>query len=182
MSEDRRCFLVERLLYWNEWAKIPNRDRGGIGGGIGSSRNETPHSLKRPFGGLSCATLSVATLFMLAMLSSSFGTAGELSSAGTETGTAACYSRWLRGHHTSSGQRYNPNALTAAHATIPFGTLVKLTNIENGRSVVVAVNDRLSAHSGDGIILDISQRACMALKFPRSEKARVTLEVIGSKS
>jgi rare lipoprotein A len=126
------------------------------------------------------AKVSVATLFMLAMLSPSFGTAGELSSTGTETGTAACYSRWLRGHHTSSGQRYNPNALTAAHATIPFGTLVKLTNLENGRSVAVAINDRLSAHSEGGIILEISQRACMALKFPRSGKARVKLEMIGS--
>jgi rare lipoprotein A len=128
------------------------------------------------------AKASITALFMLAMLSSSFGMAAELSSAGTETGTAACYSRWLREHRTSSGQRYNPNALTAAHATIPFGTLVKLTNIENGRSVAVVVNDRLSAHSGEGIILDISQRACMALKFPRSGKARVRLEVIRSNS
>ena len=84
------------------------------------------------------------------------------------TGVAACYSRRLIGHKTSSGQRYNPNALTAAHATIPLGTRVKVTNVENGEAVIVLVNDRLSAPAGGGIIIDISQRACKRIEvWPR---------------
>jgi hypothetical protein len=61
-----------------------------------------------------------------------------------ETGIAACYSRHLVGHRTTSGKRYNPNLLTAAHSTIPEGTHVKVTNLDNGKSVVVLVNDHMS--------------------------------------
>jgi peptidoglycan lytic transglycosylase len=104
---------------------------------------------------------------------------GQLSGGG-ETGTAACYSRHLAGHRTSSGKRYNPNALTAAHATIPIGTKVKLTNLENGRSVIVTVNDRLSAHASHDIIMDISHRACEELKFPRGGEAEVKIEEVGA--
>jgi rare lipoprotein A len=64
-------------------------------------------------------------------------------------------------------QKYNPNALTAAHASIPVGTHVKVTNIENGKSVVVVINDHLSAHAGGEIIIDISRRACKELGFGR---------------
>jgi rare lipoprotein A (peptidoglycan hydrolase) len=72
-------------------------------------------------------------------------TSAQESSGSTEAGIPACYSRRLVGHRTSRGQRYNPNLLTAAHATIPIGTRVKVTNTENGRTVIVLVNDRLSA-------------------------------------
>jgi rare lipoprotein A len=79
--------------------------------------------------------------------------AAQESAPSTETGVAACYSHRLVGHRTSSGQKYNPNALTAAHATIPVGTHVKVTNVENGKSVVVVINDHLSAHAGGRIIM-----------------------------
>src|SRR6516225_2680731 len=132
-------------------------------------------SMKRALTALVASTI----LLTLTTLSSSFGAAQKLSSVGTQTGTAACYSKRLRGHRTSSGQRYDPNALTAAHATIPIGTQVRVTNIDNGRSAVVTVNDHLSAHAGGGIILDISQRACKDLEFPRTGEAKVKLEVLG---
>ena len=115
---------------------------------------------------------------MYSMLFSSLVTAQESSSPTTEAGVAACYSRRLIGHRTSSGQKYNPNALTAAYATIPIGTHVKVTNVENGQTVVVVVNDHLSAHAGGGIIIDISQRACKELKFGRGGEAKVNLEVV----
>jgi rare lipoprotein A len=102
--------------------------------------------------------------------------AAQESGPSTETGVAACYSSRLVGHKTSSGQKYNPNALTAAHATIPVGTHVKVTNIENGKSVVVIINDHLSAHAGAGIIMDISRRACKELGFGRGGEAKVKLE------
>ena len=119
---------------------------------------------------------AIATLLILADCHS-FALAHELSNGGTESGIAACYSRQLAGHRTSSGKRYNPNALTAAHPTIPLGTKVKLTNLENGRSTVVTVDDRLSAHAGD-IIIDISRRACKDLEFPQGGEAKVKLEVL----
>jgi rare lipoprotein A len=119
---------------------------------------------------------AIAMLWSLAD-SRAFVLASEVSSGGSETGVAACYSRRLVGHRTSSGKRYNPNALTAAHPTIPLGTRVKLTNLENGRSTVVTVDDRLSAHAGD-IIIDISKRACKNLQFPHGGEAKVKLEVL----
>jgi len=120
-------------------------------------------------------TGTIASLMCL-MLCSTLVAAQE-SVPSTDTGVAACYSRRLVGHRTSSGQRYNPNALTAAHATIPVGTHVKVTNVENGKSVVVVINDHLSAHASGGIIIDISQRACKELGFGRGGEAKVKLEV-----
>ena len=109
--------------------------------------------------------LAAATLFF-----SLLPGAAESANGGPQTGMAACYSRRLVGHRTTSGQRYDPNALTAAHGTIPAGTHVKVTNLENGKSVVVVVNDHMSAHGK--IIMDISQRACKELQLGRVEKPR----------
>ena len=62
--------------------------------------------------------------------------------AGTEQGKLAWYGSKFAGRKTASGQRYDPNALTMAHKTLPFGTKVKVTNLANQRSVVLRVNDR----------------------------------------
>jgi peptidoglycan lytic transglycosylase len=117
---------------------------------------------------------------ILATLSLAFAEPLESGRALTQTGIAACYNRRLIGHRTFSGKRYDPNALTASHATISMGTRVKLTNLKNGRTVVVLVNDRMSAHTGGGIIMDISRRACRELKFNRGGEARVKLEVVSA--
>jgi rare lipoprotein A len=119
--------------------------------------------------------VAIAALLVLVTLSPVLASAQESSNARPETGVAACYSRRLIGHRTTSGQRYNPNALTAAHGTIPAGTHVKVTNLENGKSVVVVVNDRMSSHGK--IIMDVSQRACKELQFGPSGEAKVKLEV-----
>ena len=69
------------------------------------------------------------------------------------------------GRHTASGERFNPNALTAAHRSLPFGTRVHLTNPRNGRSVTVRVNDRGPygpAHAL-GIKFDLARGAARAL-------------------
>jgi rare lipoprotein A len=99
-------------------------------------------------------------------------------STGTQTGLATCYARRLTHHRTSSGKPYNPNALTAAHHTIPNGTHVKVTNLENDRSVVVLIDDRLPRHRGRGIIIDLSHSACTQLEFGKERKAKVKLEVV----
>jgi len=123
------------------------------------------------------AAIAMAALLSLATFSASLAAEKDSSSSGTETGVAACYSRRLTGHRTSSGQRYDPKALTASHATLPVGTHVKVTNLENGKSVVVLVNDRMSSHRHRKIIMDISQAACKELQFGRGGEAKVKLEV-----
>jgi rare lipoprotein A len=92
-----------------------------------------------------------------------------------QTGVAACYSRRLVGHRTTSGQRYDPNVLTAAHGNVPLGTHVRVTNLENGKSVVVVINDHMEARGR--IIMDVSQRACKELQFGPGGEAKVKLEV-----
>jgi rare lipoprotein A len=92
-----------------------------------------------------------------------------------ETGLAAVYSDRLHGRKTASGQRYDRNALTAAHKTLPFGTRVKITNKKNDKSVLVRINDRGPTQAGR--ILDISPRAAKALGMRRTAMAQVTAEV-----
>jgi rare lipoprotein A len=117
-----------------------------------------------------------AILLAAATISPSFARTRKLTVGSTETGTAACYNRRLKGHRTTSGQRYDPAALTAAHHTAPIGSQLKITNLANNQSVVVTVNDHLGASRG--IILDISRRACDELKFPHGGEAKVKLEVL----
>ena len=69
-------------------------------------------------------------------------TAAAAPATGTEQGKLAWYGSKFAGRKTASGQRYDPNALTMAHKTLPFGTRVKVTNLANKRSVELRVNDR----------------------------------------
>lgn len=129
---------------------------------------------------MSVLMLAIATLPAFAVLSPAYASKHELPSAGTETGMATCYSRHLVGRRTASGKRYDPNKLTAAHSKIPIGSHVKVTNVKNGKSVVVVVNDHMSSHSR-GIVIDVSRKACRELKFGKRGKAEVKLEVLHAK-
>lgn len=93
-----------------------------------------------------------------------------------ETGLAAVYSNRLHGRKTANGERYDRNALTAAHKTLPFGTRVKVTNPKTRKSVTVRINDRGPTQAGR--ILDISPRAAKALGMRPTAMAEVTAEVI----
>ncbi len=77
----------------------------------------------------------------------------------------------------ASGGRFNPNALTAAHKTLPFGTLVRVTHLRNGRSVTVRINDRGPYIKGR--IIDLSRRAAGVIKMRGQGIARVRIEVVG---
>ena len=118
--------------------------------------------------------IAIAAFLICAALFSLSGSANG-ARTGRLKGEAACYSQKLIGHRTTSGQRYDPNALTASHGTIPVGTRVKVTNLENGKSVIVVINDEMSAHGK--IIMDVSQRACDELAFGPGGKAKVKVEV-----
>jgi rare lipoprotein A len=93
----------------------------------------------------------------------------------TERGYAAFYSASLEGHKTACGGVYSPSQLTAAHPTLRCGTKLRVTNLRNGKSVRVTVNDRLPA-SGDRI-LDLSYAAAQALDFTRQGTTLVKIDV-----
>ena len=94
----------------------------------------------------------------------------------TQTGLAAYYGRRLQGRRTASGERFNNNALTTGHQTLPFGTLVRITNPKNNRSVVLRVNDR--GPTQPNRIVDVTQRAARILGFTRAGLTEVKLEVV----
>ena len=92
------------------------------------------------------------------------------------TGFASFYGSEFHGRRTASGERYDEGELSAAHRTLPFGTRVRLTNLKNGRTVVVTITDRGPFRRGR--IVDVSKRAARELGFLRAGVARVRLEVL----
>ena len=92
-------------------------------------------------------------------------------------GTASWYGRDFHGGPTASGERYNMYSFTAAHRTLPFGTLVKVTNLRNGRDVVVRINNRGPYIKGR--IIDLSKGAAAQIGMVGSGLARVRMEIIG---
>lgn len=93
-----------------------------------------------------------------------------------EEGIASYYAEEFNGRKTSNGEIYDMNALTAAHPTLPFNTMVKVTNLENGMSTIVRINDR--GPFKDMRIIDLSYAAAKAISMIESGTARVKLEVI----
>src|SRR6266705_3400434 len=91
-------------------------------------------------------------------------------------GIASYYSEEFQGHKTSSGETYDMNAFTAAHRTLPFNTRVRVTNLENKKSVVVRVNDR--GPFKDDRVIDVSLSAARKLGLMEKGTALVRLEVI----
>jgi rare lipoprotein A (peptidoglycan hydrolase) len=93
----------------------------------------------------------------------------------TESGLASWYGL-EQGHHTASGERFNPQALTAAHRHLPFGTIVRVTNQLNGRSVELRINDRGPWRHGR--IIDVTSAAADILEMKRRGTVPVTVEII----
>lgn len=102
--------------------------------------------------------------------------ASESSSSGgyTMSGKASYY--W-QPQALASGGRFNPNAMTAAHKTLPFGTKVRVTNQNNGQSVVVTINDRGPYVAGR--IIDLSKAAAHSINMQGSGVVPVTVAVLG---
>ena len=101
----------------------------------------------------------------------------KASSGDVTEGKVAHYGRKFNGRKTASGERFNSGAMTMAHKTLPFGTLVKVTNLKNKRSVVVRVNDR-GPTTGDRVG-DLSRAAAGKLRMLRSGVINTKLEVVG---
>ncbi len=103
--------------------------------------------------------------------------AGPPARKGAElVGTASWYGPKYHGRTTASGERFDMEALTAAHRTLPFGTRVRVTNLLNGRKLVLKVNDRGPFIAGR--VLDVSRRAARELGFLEAGLAEVRIEVL----
>jgi rare lipoprotein A len=97
-----------------------------------------------------------------------------------ERGTASWYGEDFHGWMTASGEIYNMEALTGAHRTLPLGTVVRVTNVKNGKQVRVRINDR--GPYVHGRILDLSYAAARKIGMVEHGITAISLEVIGNQS
>jgi len=97
-----------------------------------------------------------------------------------ETGIASWYGPGFVGHATANGEVYDANGLTAAHKTLPMPTLVRVTNLENGRQIQIRINDR--GPYVNNRIIDLSQRAAQLLGMEQQGTAKVRVQVMADES
>lgn len=97
-----------------------------------------------------------------------------------ETGIASWYGPNFHGKYTADGEIFDMNALTAAHKTLPLPSIVRVTNLDNGRSIKLRVNDR--GPFVKGRIIDVSRRAAQLLGFDGKGTARVRVEIVADES
>ncbi len=93
-------------------------------------------------------------------------------------GIASWYGAHWQGRKTASGKRFDVHKLTAAHRSLPLNTRVRVTNVENGKSVVVLINDR--GPYVDGRVIDLSTAAARRLGMIKEGVVPVEIEVVGS--
>ena len=97
-----------------------------------------------------------------------------------QSGSASYYGKAHHGKRTASGKRFNMHAMTAAHRTLPFGTKLKITSKDTGKSVIVTVNDRGPYHGRR--ILDLSQEAARQLGIIKVGVGQVTIVKMGKEN
>lgn len=98
----------------------------------------------------------------------------------SEVGTASWYGEDFHAKYTANGEVYNMHTLTAAHRTLPLPSIVRVTNLENGRSLVLRVNDR--GPFAKNRIIDISKRGAQLLGFQNKGTAKVRVEIMAEES
>lgn len=97
-----------------------------------------------------------------------------------QTGEASYYADRFEGEVTASGETFHQDQLTGAHLTLPFGSMVKVTNLENNRSIVVRINDR--GPFVEGRIIDLTHTAAQMLGFAGQGTAKVRIELLSEPS
>ena len=121
-------------------------------------------------------------LFLVVMLGlAACGAAPKKAETGKPTGLQTGLATWYGADHdggpTASGERFNKNAFTAAHRTLPLGTHVRVTNENNGRSVILRINDR-GPYGNKRRIIDVSEAAARKLGMIEAGVVPVRVEVI----
>ncbi|OZC04683.1 hypothetical protein BSZ36_09965 [Rubricoccus marinus] len=101
---------------------------------------------------------------------------GRRAERNVRRGVASYYARSLHGRRTASGERYNHNAMTVAHRSLPFGTLLRVEDERTGRRIMVRVNDR--GPFVRGRVLDLSGAAADKLQMRRRGTARIGYEIV----
>ena len=131
-----------------------------------------------PFKKVMASTL-LAAVFSLTLTFGDIQTASAASSSAKanfrQVGTASWYGPGFHGRKTASGERFDQNKLTAAHRSLPLDTVVKVTNLDNGKAVKVSINDR-GPYVGKRVI-DLSHAAARKLDMTEDGTARVRIEV-----
>jgi rare lipoprotein A len=112
---------------------------------------------------------------ILALVAASSGDIAGAQPLGEE-GTATVYSKHFEGKKTASGEVYDKKALAAAHPKYAYGTKLRVTNLENGKSAVVTVNDRMK-RTAQGVI-EVTPRVATSLGFAKAGTARVRVDVV----
>ena len=97
-----------------------------------------------------------------------------------QTGVASWYGPGFHGKQTANGETYDENAMTAAHPTLPMPSIVRVTNLENGRSIDVRINDR--GPFKNGRLIDMSKRGASLLGFQRQGTAKVRVQILEDES
>jgi rare lipoprotein A len=95
-------------------------------------------------------------------------------------GIASWYGSVFNGRKTASGETFDMNAMTACHPTLPFGSMVRVVNLRNRKSVVVRITDRGDLGSNNGRIIDLSYAAAEKLQMTQAGLAKVSLEVLSA--
>jgi rare lipoprotein A len=95
-------------------------------------------------------------------------------------GIASWYGSVFNGRKTASGETFNMYDMTACHPTLPFGSMVRVVNLRNRKSVVVRITDRGDLGSNNGRIIDLSYAAAEKLQMTQAGLARVSLEVLST--
>ena len=113
------------------------------------------------------------TLLVAALLAVVSGRALARAPGWAESGEASWYGGAFAGGRTTSGERFDPNAMTAAHTTLPLGSRVRVTRQDTGASIIVSVNDRLPPHRRR--VIDLSRGAASRLGIVHRGLAWVTL-------
>lgn len=167
-SSCARWLAVAAMVTLAGCSNLPSGGGGPVGPhpDIAQIPNAVPHRLPRsPYGNPPSYSVFGKTYYVL---NSAEGYVG--------TGIASWYGRKFQGQRTSSGEPYDMFAMTAAHKTLPLPTFVRVTNLRNGRQVVVKVNDRGPFHPGR--IIDLSYAAAWKLGMLKQGSAPVRVEAI----
>lgn len=123
--------------------------------------------------------LSIVLLLLTASLVATDTTRTTVSKPKILYGTASYYSNSFNGKKTANGEIYSHKKMTAACNVLPLGTWIRVTNLRNGKSVIVKINDRL--HARMKRVVDLSKEAADKLNYIKSGLTRVRVEVIGKK-
>lgn len=105
---------------------------------------------------------------------------GNVRSGSVQYGKASWYGDKEHGNTSASGEKFSRYSYTAAHKALPFGTIVRVTNLDNGKKVVVRINDR--GPYVEGRVIDLSYAAAMSVGLIRSGVAKVKIEVLSTPS